>query len=102
MSILSFLGFSTAEERQQKIEQRLLAQEERKRAIETAQKKEQEDLPIFQVSSTADGRVTLRLGAYNMATVTMSDAGVEQLVAMLQAAKGKYGEDVADIKDDEE
>jgi hypothetical protein len=102
MSVLSFLGFLTTEERQQKIEQRLLAQEERQQAIKDAQKKEAEDLPIFQVGSTADGRITLRLGAYNMATVTMSDAGVEQLIAMLAAAKGKYGEDIADIKDDEE
>ena len=102
MSILSFLGFSTDAERREKIEQQLLAREERKKAIEDAQQKETADLPIFQVGSTADGRVTLRLGAYNMATVTMSDAGVEQLIAMLQAAKGKYGEDVADIKDDEE
>lgn len=101
MSLLSWLGFSTDEERRQRIEQKVLAQEERQQAIEDAQKKEQESMPIFQVGSTADGRVTLRLGAYNMATVTMSDAGAEQLIAMLTAAKGKYGEDIADIKDEE-
>lgn len=93
--------FGSSQDYEQRIEQKRFAQEERKQAIEDALKKEQEDLPIFQVGSTADGRVTLRLGAYNMATVTMSDAGVEQLIAMLAAAKGKYGEDVADIKDDE-
>ena len=93
--------FGSSQDYEQRIEQKRFAQEERKQAIEDALKKEQEDLPIFQVGSTADGRVTLRLGAYNMATVTMSDAGVEQLIAMLAAAKGKYGEDVADIQDDE-
>lgn len=101
MGLLSWLGFSTNEERRQQIEQKELAREERQQAIKDALKKEQEDLPIFQVGSTADGRVTLRLGAYNMATVTMSDGGVEQLIAMLTAAKGKYGEDIADIKDEE-
>lgn len=61
--------------------------------VAAAQK--EDNIPIFQVGTTEDGRVTLRIGQYGP-WVTMSDAGVEQLIAMLTAAKGRYGEDAAE------
>ena len=79
--------FGSSQDYEQRIEQKRFAQEEREQAIKDAQKREQENLPIFQVGTTEDGRVTLRIGQYTN-WITMTDAGVEQLIAMLQSAKG--------------
>ena len=87
MSLLSWLGFETTEERLQKIEQQELARQERRKALDESLKKEQQNTPIFQVGTTEDGRVTLRVSNY-AGWVTMTDAGVDQLINMLQAAKG--------------
>jgi hypothetical protein len=44
--------------------------------------------PAFQVGKTEDGRVTLRLGGpYGYSTITMNNAGVSNLIRMLEAAK---------------
>lgn len=44
--------------------------------------------PAYQVGKTEDGRVTLRLGGqYGFSTLTMTDAGVDNLIRMLEAAK---------------
>ena len=83
--------FGSSQDYEQRIEQKRFAQEERKQAIEDALKKEQENLPIFQVGTTEDGRVTLRIGNYS-SWVTMTDTGVEQLIALLTAAKAQYGD----------
>lgn len=74
--------FGNTQDYARKEEQRELARQEREQAIKDAQKNE----PIFQVGTTEDGRVTLRVGQYTN-WVTMTDAGVDQLIAMLQAAK---------------
>lgn len=66
-------------------------------AIAEAQRKEQENSPIFQVGTTEDGRVTLRMGNFGI-WATMTDRGVDQLIGMLQAAKGLS----AEITDDED
>ena len=74
--------FGNAEDYARKEEQRELAQQEREQAIKDAQRNE----PIFQVGTTEDGRVTLRVGQYTN-WVTMTDTGVDQLISMLEAAK---------------
>ena len=74
--------FGNAEDYARKEEQRELARQEREQAIKDAQRNE----PIFQVGTTEDGRVTLRVGQYTN-WVTMTDTGVDQLISMLQAAK---------------
>jgi hypothetical protein len=44
--------------------------------------------PAFQVGKTEDGRITLRLGgSYGISTLTMNNAGVDNLIRMLEAAK---------------
>jgi len=44
--------------------------------------------PAYQVGKTEDGRVTLRLGgSYGYSTLTMNNAGVDNLIRMLEAAK---------------
>jgi hypothetical protein len=44
--------------------------------------------PAYQVGKTEDGRVTLRLGGpYGYSTLTMNNAGVNNLIRMLEAAK---------------
>jgi hypothetical protein len=44
--------------------------------------------PAYQVGKTEDGRVTLRLGGqYGFSTLTMNNAGVDNLIRMLEAAK---------------
>lgn len=40
--------------------------------------------PVYQVGKTLDGSVTLRVG---YTTLTMTDAGVDSLIRMLEAAK---------------
>ena len=75
--------FGNAEDYARKEEQRELAQQEREQAIKDAQRNE----PIFQVGTTEDGRVTLRVANFG-GWVTMNDTGVDQLISMLQAAKG--------------
>jgi hypothetical protein len=95
MSLFSRLGFESAEERRIRIEQKVLAQQEREQAIKEAQKEEEKNKPIFQVGTTEDGRVTLRIGNYS-AWVTMTDHGVEQLISMLRVAKGTDEEDTKD------
>lgn len=43
--------------------------------------------PAYQVGKTEDGRVTLTLGGpYGSSTLTMNNAGVERLMAMLESA----------------
>lgn len=74
--------FGNAEDYARKEEQRELARQEREQAIKDAQRNE----PIFQVGTTEDGRVTLRVGQYTN-WVTMTDTGVDQLISMLEAAK---------------
>ena len=44
--------------------------------------------PAYQIGKTEDGRVTLRLGGtYGVSTLTMNNAGVDNLIRMLEAAK---------------
>lgn len=103
MSLLTWLGFESPEERARRIEQKMLAREEIDRAhrryIEEAQREAKKDEPIFQVGTTEDGRITLRIGNY-AGWVTMTDFGVEQLIAMLRAAKSLPS--YTEIKEDEE
>lgn len=93
--------FGSSQDYEQRIEQKRFAQEEREQAIKDAQRREQENLPIFQVGTTEDSRVTLRIGNYG-AWVTMSDSGVDQLISLLTAAKAQYGDYQANEEDDEE
>lgn len=87
--------FGNAEDYARKEEQRELARQEREQAIKDAQKNE----PIFQVGTTEDGRVTLRVGQYTN-WVTMTDTGVDQLISMLEAAKSPVAGN--EITDEEE
>lgn len=41
----------------------------------------------YKVGKTEDGRVTLSVGEYSDTTVTMTNAGVDNLIRMLEAAK---------------
>jgi hypothetical protein len=41
--------------------------------------------PLYQIGKTTDGSTTLRIG---FTTLTMTDAGVDTLIRMLEAAKG--------------
>lgn len=93
--------FDSSQDYEQRIEQKRFAQEEREQAIKDAQQREQENLPIFQVGTTEDGRVTLRIGNYS-SWVTMTDTGVEQLIALLTAAKAQYGDYQARGEEDNE
>lgn len=44
--------------------------------------------PVYQIGKTEDGRITLRLGGqYGFSTLTMNNAGVDNLIRMLEAAK---------------
>jgi hypothetical protein len=53
-----------------------------------AEPKEKIPGPAYQVGKTEDGRVTLRLGGqYGYSTLTMNNAGVDNLIRMLEAAK---------------
>ena len=53
-----------------------------------AEPKEKIPSPAYQVGKTEDGRVTLRLGGqYGYSTLTMNNAGVDNLIRMLEAAK---------------
>jgi len=45
--------------------------------------------PLYQVGKTQDGSTTLKIG---YTTLTMSDAGVDSLIRMLEAAKENNGE----------
>ena len=46
--------------------------------------------PLYQIGNTLDGSTTLRIG---FTTLTMTDAGVDTLVRMLEAAKGTVDEE---------
>jgi hypothetical protein len=74
-------------------EQQELAQQEREQAIKAAQLKEQEEKPAFAVGKTQDGRVTLSIGGYHNIWINMTNEGVDQLVAMLLAAKNTEEEE---------
>ena len=45
--------------------------------------------PVYQIGKTIDGSITLRIG---YTTLTMSDADVDTLIRMLEAAKENNGE----------
>ena len=52
--------------------------------------------PAYQVGKTEDGKVTLQMGGmYGTTTITMTDAGVRQLIRMLEAAMENPGESEA-------
>ena len=42
---------------------------------------------VYRIGKTEDGKVTLSLGDYSGTVVTMNNAGVDQLIRMLEAAK---------------
>lgn len=50
------------------------------------------DPVAYRIGKTEEGKVTLSLGDYPQTTVTMNNAGVEQLIRMLEAAKNVEGE----------
>ena len=78
--------FGNAEDYACKEEQRELARQEREQAIKAAQKKAEENTPIYQVGTTEDGLVTLRIDQFGT-WLSMSNDGVDMLIRMLQAAK---------------
>jgi len=45
------------------------------------------DPVAYRIGKTEEGKVTLSLGDYPQTTVTMNNAGVDQLIRMLEAAK---------------
>jgi hypothetical protein len=50
------------------------------------------DPVAYRIGKTEEGKVTLSLGDYPQTTVTMNNAGVDQLIRMLEAAKNVEGE----------
>ncbi len=53
----------------------------------------------YQIGKLEDGKVTLRLGDYYGSTVTMNNAGVDQLIRMLEAAKDPENRDQTEPTD---
>jgi hypothetical protein len=47
----------------------------------------QRDNVVYKIGKTENGKVTLSLGDYSGAVVTMTNSGVDQLIRMLEAAK---------------
>jgi hypothetical protein len=45
-----------------------------------------QDQVVYKVGKTENGKVTLSLGEYSGVTITMNNAGVDQLIRMLEAA----------------
>jgi hypothetical protein len=55
--------------------------------------------PAYQVGKTEDGRITLRLGgSYGISTLTMNNAGVDNLIRMLEAAKEPELDNIGDTE----
>lgn len=45
------------------------------------------DQTVYKVGKTQEGKVTLSLGDYSGVVITMNNAGVDQLIRMLESAK---------------
>jgi hypothetical protein len=58
--------------------------------IKTVETPKHNDDPVYQVGKTLDGSVTLRMG---YTTLTMSEAGVDSLIRLLEAAKENNNEE---------
>jgi hypothetical protein len=55
--------------------------------------------PAYQVGKTEDGRITLRLsGPYGFSTLTMNNAGVNNLIRMLEAAKEPELDNIGEVE----
>lgn len=52
------------------------------------------DPVAYRIGKTEEGKITLSLGDYPVTTVTMNNAGVDQLIRMLEAAKQQDEEEV--------
>lgn len=46
-----------------------------------------QDATVYRIGKTEEGKVTLTLGDYSGTVITMNNAGVDQLIRMLEAAK---------------
>ena len=58
--------------------------------VKTVEVPEADEGPVYQVGKTLDGSVTLRIG---YTTLTMSEAGVNSLIRLLEAAKENNNEE---------
>jgi hypothetical protein len=56
------------------------------------------DPVAYRIGKTEEGKVTLSLGDYPQTTVTMNNAGVDQLIRMLEAAKNPDGDEGNDCE----
>jgi hypothetical protein len=50
------------------------------------------DSVVYKVGKTQEGKVTLSLGDYSGVIITMNNAGVDQLIRMLESAKDVEGQ----------
>ena len=59
--------------------------------IKPVEPPEADEGPVYQVGKTLDGSITLRMG---YTTLTMSEAGVDSLIRLLEAAKENNNKEI--------